>query len=145
MVCLKALYWVLYSFLLYINDLPKLICDLSKPILFADNTSIIILDKDPTNFKIKTNKIFDITNEWFATNLLIINYEKTNFLQFQTKNKKRLCGNLPQYNRQSLLFQLGNPIHSIGESLLPKTYGKAQIFIHYQPANQRSQQHHEHN
>jgi hypothetical protein len=77
-------------FLLYINDLPKLICDLSKPILFADNTSIIILDKDPTNFKIKTNKLFDITNEWFATNLLSINYEKTCFLQFQTKNSKML-------------------------------------------------------
>jgi hypothetical protein len=36
-------------------------------------------------------------------------------------------------------------IPSIRESLLPKTYGKAQIFIHYQPANQRSQQQHEHN
>jgi hypothetical protein len=34
---------------------------------------------------------------------------------------------------------------SIRESLLPKPYGKAQIFIHYQPANQRSQQQHEHN
>jgi hypothetical protein len=29
-------------FLLYINDLPKLICDLSKPILSADDTSTII-------------------------------------------------------------------------------------------------------
>jgi hypothetical protein len=74
-------------FLLYINDLPKLICDLSKPIPFADDTSIIILDKDPTNFKIKTNKLFVITNEWFATNLLTINYEKTNF--FTGSNKKQ--------------------------------------------------------
>jgi hypothetical protein len=32
----------------------------------------------------------DITNEWFATNLLMIDYEKTNFLQFQTKNSKML-------------------------------------------------------
>jgi hypothetical protein len=31
---------------------------------------------------------------------------------------------------------------SIGESLLPKAYGKAPIFIQYQPANQRSQQQH---
>jgi hypothetical protein len=43
-------------FLLYINNLPKIISKLSKPILFADDTSIIISDKDPTNFKIKINK-----------------------------------------------------------------------------------------
>jgi hypothetical protein len=30
------------------------------------------------------------------------------------------------------------------KSLLPKPYGKAQIFIHYQPANQRSQQQRKH-
>jgi hypothetical protein len=36
------------------------------------------------------NKVFDITNEWFATNLLTINYVKTWFLQFQTKNSKML-------------------------------------------------------
>ena len=47
-------------FLLYINDLPKIISELSKPILFAYDTSIIISDKDPTNFKIKINKLFDM-------------------------------------------------------------------------------------
>jgi hypothetical protein len=60
MVYLRHLYWVV--FLLYINDFPKFLCDLSKPILFADETSTIISDKGPTNFKIKTNKLFDITN-----------------------------------------------------------------------------------
>jgi hypothetical protein len=33
---------------------------------------------------------------------------------------------------------------SIRQFFLPKPYGKAQIFIHYQPANQRSQQQHKH-
>jgi hypothetical protein len=72
-------------FLLYINDLAKIVCDLSKPILFVDDTSIVISDKDPAKFKIKINKLFDITNEWFATNLLTINYEKT---CFSVSNKK---------------------------------------------------------
>jgi hypothetical protein len=61
-------------FLLYINDLPKIISELSKPILFADDTSIIISDKDPTNFKIKINKLFHMINEWFTKNLLTLNY-----------------------------------------------------------------------
>jgi hypothetical protein len=52
-------------FLLYINDLPKNISDLSKPMLFADDTSILISDKDPTNFKIQINKLFNIINKWF--------------------------------------------------------------------------------
>jgi hypothetical protein len=52
-------------FLLYINDLPKIISDLSKPVLFADDTGIFISDKDPTNCKIKINKLFNIINKWF--------------------------------------------------------------------------------
>jgi hypothetical protein len=78
------------TFLLYINDLPKIISELSKPISFADDTSINISDNDPTNLKIKINKVFDVTNEWFATNMLSINYEKMCCLQFQTKKSKML-------------------------------------------------------
>jgi hypothetical protein len=49
-------------FLLYNNDLPKIISDLSKLVLFADDTSILILDKDPANLKIKIDKLFKIIN-----------------------------------------------------------------------------------
>jgi hypothetical protein len=76
-------------FLLYLNDLRKLICDLSKSILFAHDTSTIILDKDATNFKIKRNKLFQIINEWCATNLLTINYGKLVFYSFKHKIAKR--------------------------------------------------------
>jgi hypothetical protein len=52
-------------FLLYINDLPRIISDLSKPVSFADDTSILISDKNPINFKIKIKKLINIINEWF--------------------------------------------------------------------------------
>jgi hypothetical protein len=68
--------------------------------LFANDKSIIISDKDPTNFKIKINKVFDITNEWCATNLLTINLEKTCFLQFQIKNSKMLNIQVGYQNNQ---------------------------------------------
>jgi hypothetical protein len=45
-------------FLLYINDLPGNLSDLAKPALFADDTSILIFDKNPMNFKFKTNRLF---------------------------------------------------------------------------------------
>ena len=38
-------------FLLYKNDLPKIINNKSKPVLFADDSSIIITNPCPTDFK----------------------------------------------------------------------------------------------
>jgi hypothetical protein len=55
-------------FPLYINDFTKTILDLSKPVLFADDTSILILDKDPANFKIKIDKLLEVINKWFEKN-----------------------------------------------------------------------------
>ena len=40
-------------FLIYINDLSKIVSDKSNPILFADDTSFIIANRDETEFKFK--------------------------------------------------------------------------------------------
>jgi hypothetical protein len=94
-------YWFRYYVLFeYVNDLPEIICDLCKPIFFADDTSIIISDKDPTNFKIKIYILFGKTNEGFATNQITINYEKNCFLQFQTKSSKTLDIQVSYLNNQ---------------------------------------------
>ena len=39
-------------------------------------------------------------NEWFTKNLLTINYEKTCFLQFRTKNSKMLDIQVNYLNKQ---------------------------------------------
>jgi hypothetical protein len=44
-------------FLLYINDLPKIGNDNAEVVLYADNTSIIIISLDPTTFTNSVNKI----------------------------------------------------------------------------------------
>jgi hypothetical protein len=38
-------------FLLYINNLPNAILQIATPILFADDTSIIIIRRDPHKFQ----------------------------------------------------------------------------------------------
>ena len=43
-------------FILYINDLPKIIMDRSQPVLFADDTSILISKPSPTEFTNCINK-----------------------------------------------------------------------------------------
>jgi hypothetical protein len=79
--------------LLYISDLPGNLSDLAKPVLLADDTCILIFDNNPMNFKFKTNRLFFKINEWFERNVLVINYEKTCFTQFQNKNSVLNMGN----------------------------------------------------
>ena len=73
-------------FLLYINDLPRITNDNTKIILFADDTSIIITNPNLINFERNVNKTIKDINEWFHTNLLALNLDKTHFIQFMTKN-----------------------------------------------------------
>jgi hypothetical protein len=55
-------------FLLYINNLPKIVKDNAELVLYADDTSIIITSLNPTNFINSANKILQDINEWFTTN-----------------------------------------------------------------------------
>jgi len=56
----------LLLFLIYINDLSKSVSDKSSPILFVDDTSFIIANRDESAFKFKTNEIFNEINDSIA-------------------------------------------------------------------------------
>jgi len=77
-------------FLVYINDLSKSVSDKSIPILFVDDTSFIIVNWDEIEFKFKTNEIFNEINKWFHSNLLMLNYDETYFLEFLTKTDNEI-------------------------------------------------------
>jgi len=72
-------------FLIYIKDLSKNVFDRSIPILFTDDTSFILTSYDANELSRKANEVFNIINKWFHSNSLMLNYNKTYFLQFQTK------------------------------------------------------------
>ena len=77
-------------FLIYINDLPLNINTRAHSILYADDTSIIITDTTQESFKDNINlTIKEITN-WFHSNLLTLNCDKTYFVQFLTKKQKEI-------------------------------------------------------
>ena len=73
---------------IYINNLSKIISDKSIPILFADDTSFIITNHDNSEFRHIVNEVFNKINKCFHSNLLMLNYDKTYFLQFTTKANK---------------------------------------------------------
>ena len=77
-----------YFFPFYINDLPKIIYNISRPTLFADNTSIIITNSGPSEFKKNINYVVIEINNWCNSNLLSLNFDKTHFVPFVTKNSQ---------------------------------------------------------
>jgi hypothetical protein len=86
--------------LIYINELSSSVSDKSSPILFADDISFIIANRDETETFTKINK-------WFHSNLLMLNYDKTCFFQFLTKtdheiNKQVSLGNRKIATTESL-------------------------------------------
>jgi len=73
-------------FLIYINDLPNLVSTGTKIPLYADDTSIIVTSSNLENFETKIANTFGDINNWFKVSKLTLNYNKTNYLQFNTKN-----------------------------------------------------------
>jgi len=68
-------------FLIYINDLPLYIQE-AKPILYADDTNILITDNSYESLQTKLLLIMKKLEAWFFNNDLIINITKTEAMSF---------------------------------------------------------------
>jgi hypothetical protein len=67
-------------FLIYINDLPKVLIHSAFPTLFTDDTSIIVTDSNIVDFQLHIKVVFEQLNNWFSVDLLSLNFEKKGFL-----------------------------------------------------------------
>ena len=61
-------------FIIYINDLPKTVNNLATPILFADDTTILITSPNKSDFELKVNTTLNLINDWLNMNSLFINF-----------------------------------------------------------------------
>jgi hypothetical protein len=68
-------------FLTYINDLTKIITKNNSMVHFADDTSLLITG---------LNKSLHNIISWFNSNLLTLNFDKTHYVEFRTKNYYRV-------------------------------------------------------
>jgi hypothetical protein len=73
-------------FIIYISDLPLRINSLSEPVLFADDTSVIICNRNFEGFFTISNSVLSHMIEWCAANKLALNLEKTNTVKFVMSN-----------------------------------------------------------
>jgi hypothetical protein len=87
-------------FLIYVNDLPKVINNESIPVLFADDTNILVTNHNPIDFVNDIHAVFKHINESFMANLLLLNFDKTNFVHFTSKSKPVIDINITYNNMQ---------------------------------------------
>jgi len=60
---------------------------LSVPILFTDNTSVIMSSKNIDDFSTMSNTVLSHVSKWFTSNKLVLNIYKTNIIKFITNQK----------------------------------------------------------
>jgi hypothetical protein len=73
-------------FLIYINDLPNITDNGTKIELFADDTSIIVTNSNHERLQTAFNKTLSDIISWLKINFLLLNFNKTYYLEFRTKN-----------------------------------------------------------
>jgi hypothetical protein len=73
-------------FIIYINDLSPTVSTLSEPIIFTDDTSVIIFYTNFDDFCTVLNAVFSRMSKWFTANKLAIHLDKINIIKFISKN-----------------------------------------------------------
>ena len=72
----------------------------STPILFADDTSILVTSPNKNDFHINITAAVNCINEWLNANLLSINFNKTHYIQFARNNKPKTNNKVTYDNKQ---------------------------------------------
>jgi hypothetical protein len=102
-------------FLVCINDFSLSINKITTPILFADDTSVIISNIDSDQFVSNINLVLNETINWSNSNLLTLNYRKSHFLHFSTRKHKELQMQITSHN--SVLINI-NSIKFLGLNIV---------------------------
>jgi len=65
-------------FIIDINDLPHGLHHGARPVIYADDTSILLTARSTKELKTKINYMLHYMIDWFSVNGLVLNIEKTN-------------------------------------------------------------------
>jgi len=122
-----------------------MICPNNKtvPILFADDTSIIVKSPNSKYFQTNMATAFNCVNKWFKVNLRSVNIDKTHFIQFKTKNKPildinivsndNLITNLPKIKFQGIYIHESINWSCLIEYIIPKLSSACYIMRSIKP------------
>jgi hypothetical protein len=81
------------------RDLPPTINILLEPILFTDDTNVIISSKNFDDFSTISKTFLSYMNKWFVSNKLVLKWFISNklVLNLDKTNKKSVTNKPPQY------------------------------------------------
>ena len=96
-------------FLVYINDLPKAVEHKALPILFADDTSILLTSPNIFQLQSDLNIVFEQPNKWFKYNSLFLNLDK--LISFNNKGK---CTSIAQIKYEVKQISIANETKFLG-------------------------------
>lgn len=88
-------------YIIYVNDMP-----LSKSILFADDTSLLISCQNKSDIAQQTSKDLVTISDYMKKNNLIVNSKKTSFIEFMPNVKERVTSNLVRYENSYSIAQV---------------------------------------
>ena len=93
-----------YLFLIYINDLPK-ICNIAKPFLFADDTTLVMSNSNFTDLVHTFNNSLMHVNSWLIRNRLSLNINKTVAVIFSNRTASIDYSNELSINNNRVKYQ----------------------------------------
>jgi len=85
-------------FLIYINDYPYVIHQISKPVIYADGTCIFVLAANDMELQVQIDDSVYQINEWFLVNGLTSNLDKMNVIKFSSNKSKAEHNNFMYLN-----------------------------------------------
>lgn len=94
-------------FLIYINDLPKIINKNDvKCFIYADDISVVLSSQNNNDASLKLNALMDDLIKWLEDHNLQLNLKKTNLIQFRPHQRRPL-----QFNYKYLDHEF-KPVHN---------------------------------
>jgi len=101
-------------FIIYLNDLPCGFQQENKPVIYADDVSVILTASNETELKTQISQMLDYMTEWFSVNGLSMNMNKTNIMKFLPSNRQN---NNFQFMHHSKLLVAANNTKFLGLEL----------------------------
>ena len=73
-------------FIIYINHLPLTINNISKQVIFADDTRVVTSNRNFEDFCSMSNLVLSHIIKWFTANSSVLNLDKTDITKLIIRN-----------------------------------------------------------
>ena len=80
-----------FLFLCFVNDLPNIFGDKCKFMAYADDTQLLVFDKNLGNLKEKVENVIKVAQNWYSTNGMKNNSSKSEILVISTKKTDKMA------------------------------------------------------